>query len=93
MIRKPPPPTPPPLITPQPSDAKQRAASEARQPAVRQLVEAAPAISRKPRGHAQEGYAQPDEWDAAVLTFAEPVGPNNFNRRLQYPSLGWRDND
>jgi hypothetical protein len=34
------------------------------------------------------GALSPDEWDAVVLTFAEPVGPNNFNRRLEYPSLG-----
>jgi hypothetical protein len=36
----------------------------------------------------KRGMLSPDEWDAAVLTFAEPVGPNNFNRRLQYPSYG-----
>jgi hypothetical protein len=33
----------------------------------------------------KRGMLSPDEWDAVVLTFAEPVGPNNFNRKLEYP--------
>lgn len=32
------------------------------------------------------GMASPDEWDAVVLTFAEPVAEvSNFNRPLEYP--------
>jgi hypothetical protein len=30
----------------------------------------------------------PDEWDAVALTFAEPVGPNTFNKPIVYPNLG-----
>jgi len=30
----------------------------------------------------------PDEWDAVALTFAEPVRPVAFARRIEYPSLG-----
>src|SRR5262245_16594767 len=30
----------------------------------------------------------PDEWDAVALTFAEPVRPAAFARRIDYPSLG-----
>jgi len=30
----------------------------------------------------------PDEWDAVALTFAEPVRPTAFARRIDYPSLG-----
>ena len=32
--------------------------------------------------------ASPDEWDAVALTFAEPVAPASFRRRLEYPNLG-----
>ena len=32
--------------------------------------------------------ASPDEWDAVALTFAEPVSPASFRRRLEYPNLG-----
>jgi hypothetical protein len=33
------------------------------------------------------GVPSPDEWDAVVLTFAEPVSstPSNFNRMIEYP--------
>jgi hypothetical protein len=33
------------------------------------------------------GIPSPDEWDAVVLTFAEPVrdGAKNFNRVIEYP--------
>ena len=30
----------------------------------------------------------PDEWDAVALTFAEPVRPTAFARKIEYPSLG-----
>ena len=30
----------------------------------------------------------PDEWDAVALTFAEPVRPVSFARKIEYPSLG-----
>jgi hypothetical protein len=30
----------------------------------------------------------PDEWDAVALTFAEPVRPTAFARRIEYPRLG-----
>jgi len=30
----------------------------------------------------------PDEWDAVALTFARPVQPSRFNRKLEYPRLG-----
>jgi hypothetical protein len=30
----------------------------------------------------------PDEWDAVALTFAEPVAPASFRRRIEYPPLG-----
>jgi len=30
----------------------------------------------------------PDEWDAVALTFAEPVGENNWGGTLNYPNLG-----
>ena len=33
------------------------------------------------------GVPSPDEWDAVVPTFAEPVreGASNFNRKIEYP--------
>jgi hypothetical protein len=31
----------------------------------------------------------PDEWDAVALTFAKPVGPNTFNRKLVLPNMGY----
>jgi hypothetical protein len=34
------------------------------------------------------GIPSPDEWDAVALTFAEPVGASNFNRKLTYPASG-----
>jgi transglutaminase-like putative cysteine protease len=36
------------------------------------------------------GVPSPDEWDAVVLTFAEPVRetPSNFNRKIEYPKYG-----
>jgi len=36
----------------------------------------------------RRGVPSPDEWDAVALTFAEPVGPANFRRRIEYPPLG-----
>ena len=35
----------------------------------------------------RRGMPSPDQWDAVVLTFAEPVAPTNFNRRLEYPPM------
>jgi hypothetical protein len=32
--------------------------------------------------------ASPDEWDAVALTFAEPVAPTSFSRKLIYPNMG-----
>jgi len=34
----------------------------------------------------RRGFSSPDEWDAVVLTFAEPVAPtvSNFHRKLVY---------
>jgi hypothetical protein len=37
----------------------------------------------------RRGALSPDEWDAVALTFAAPVAPSNFNRRLEYPPTGW----
>jgi hypothetical protein len=34
------------------------------------------------------GAVSPDEWDAVALTFAKPVAPSNFWRRLEYPNFG-----
>jgi len=36
----------------------------------------------------RRGILSPDEWDAVALTFAEPVRPRAFARRIEYPSLG-----
>jgi hypothetical protein len=36
----------------------------------------------------RRGVPSPDEWDAVALTFAEPVGPANFRRRIEYPDMG-----
>jgi hypothetical protein len=36
----------------------------------------------------RRGVPSPDEWDAVALTFAEPVGPANFRRRIAYPDMG-----
>jgi len=36
----------------------------------------------------RRGAKSPDEWDAVALTFARPVRPSNFNRRLVYPPSG-----
>ena len=36
----------------------------------------------------RRGAKSPDEWDAVALTFARPVKPSNFNRRLVYPPSG-----
>jgi hypothetical protein len=36
----------------------------------------------------RRGMPSPDQWDAVALTFAEPVAPTRFNRRLEYPDLG-----
>ncbi len=36
----------------------------------------------------RRGAKSPDEWDAVALTFARPVKPSNFNRKLVYPPLG-----
>ena len=30
----------------------------------------------------------PDEWDAVALTFAKPVAPTTFQRKIEYPQLG-----
>jgi hypothetical protein len=30
----------------------------------------------------------PDEWDAVALTFAEPVAPAKFNKKIEYPKMG-----
>ena len=29
--------------------------------------------------------------DAVALTFARPVAPSNFRRRIVYPRSGWRE--
>jgi hypothetical protein len=34
----------------------------------------------------RRGMPSPDQWDAVALTFAEPVAPSNFHRRLEYPN-------
>ena len=39
-------------------------------------------------GHAPPRALSPDEWDAVALTFARPVAPSNFNRRIVYPPSG-----
>jgi hypothetical protein len=39
----------------------------------------------------RRGVPSPDEWDAVALTFAEPVGPANFRRRIEYPRWGLRE--
>ena len=36
----------------------------------------------------RRGALSPDEWDAVALTFARPVAPSNFNRRIVYPPSG-----
>jgi hypothetical protein len=36
----------------------------------------------------RRGVPSPDEWDAVALTFAEPVRPKAFARRIEYPALG-----
>ena len=36
----------------------------------------------------RRGALSPDEWDAVALTFARPVRPSNFNRKLVYPPSG-----
>ena len=36
----------------------------------------------------RRGVPSPDEWDAVALTFAEPVAPASFRRRIEYPPLG-----
>jgi hypothetical protein len=36
----------------------------------------------------RRGALSPDEWDAVALTFARPVAPSNFNRKLVYPPSG-----
>jgi len=36
----------------------------------------------------RRGALSPDEWDAVALTFARPVQPSRFNRKLEYPNLG-----
>lgn len=36
----------------------------------------------------RRGVASPDGWDAVALTFAEPVGPDNWGGALNYPNLG-----
>ena len=36
----------------------------------------------------RRGVASPDGWDAVALTFAEPVGVNNFARDLPR-DLSW----
>jgi|SRR6266508_2110736 len=36
----------------------------------------------------RRGAKSPDEWDAVALTFARPVKPSNFHRKLVYPPLG-----
>src|SRR5262249_12772748 len=36
----------------------------------------------------RRGVPSPDEWDAVTLTFAEPVKPTAFARRIEYPRLG-----
>jgi hypothetical protein len=30
----------------------------------------------------------PDLWDAVALTFARPVAPSNFHRKIVYPPSG-----
>jgi hypothetical protein len=30
----------------------------------------------------------PDEWDAVALTFAKPVAPSSFQKKIEYPQLG-----
>jgi hypothetical protein len=36
----------------------------------------------------RRGVPSPDEWDAVALTFAEPVPPAAWRRRIEYPPLG-----
>jgi hypothetical protein len=36
----------------------------------------------------RRGVSSPDEWDAVALTFAEPVAPAGFRRRIEYPPMG-----
>jgi hypothetical protein len=36
----------------------------------------------------RRGALSPDQWDAVALTFARPVAPSNFNRRIVYPPSG-----
>ena len=36
----------------------------------------------------RRGVPSPDEWDAVALTFAEPVVPAAWRRRIEYPPLG-----
>jgi hypothetical protein len=36
----------------------------------------------------RRGVPSPDLWDAVALTFAEPVAPSSFHRRLEYPRFG-----
>lgn len=37
----------------------------------------------------RRGVISPDGWDAVALTFAEPVGSSRFNRRIDYPDMGY----
>ena len=36
----------------------------------------------------RRGALSPDEWDAVALTFARPVAPSNFHRKIVYPPSG-----
>ena len=36
----------------------------------------------------RRGALSPDEGDAVALTFARPVAPSNFHRKLVYPRIG-----
>jgi hypothetical protein len=36
----------------------------------------------------RRGALSPDQWDAVALTFARPVAPSGFNRKIVYPPSG-----
>jgi hypothetical protein len=36
----------------------------------------------------RRGALSPDEWDAVALTFARPVAPSNFHRKIVYSPSG-----
>jgi hypothetical protein len=62
------------------------AASLARGSGCRSIDEGGASSSRL--SGVRRGAPSPDEWDAVALTFAEPVAPPAWRRRIEYPPLG-----